>query len=386
MTPLRVALCFGTFPPERNGGSDFADRLACTLAERGNEVLVLTSAGFPREEHPREGMTVRREIVDWGFRGDLKAANDALEDAGSQLVHVLFPDSVLQDAYRLPVRLGSGRIPLVTSFFNLGLGRRSPLSLKLEALGLLARSRVLTTHDPTYLKALRRSFGWAKPVRWLPAGSNLRAERIDAAPAELRRSLGLEPDARWLVYFGQLDPTRGVEDLMRALALLRRDRDVRLLMLGSASRPGRYADVASASYLRHVLGLPDELAIDEAVHWSDYLPDVEVVRHLRAADLCVLPYRRNSIGRSALVAALAHGVPTVLSGSPEAIAPLRAGEHVAAVEPRRPELLAAVIARLLADDAERARLGASGQAAADLFSWPRIAGAAEEVYREALSA
>lgn len=385
MSRLRVALCFGTYPPERNGGSDFVDRLARALAARGIEVLVLTSTGSPEVEEPVPGVVVSRAIADWGARGDVARANALIADAGSQVVHVLFPDSVLQGAYRLPARLGAGRIPLVTTFWNLGLGRRSPLPVKLEALALLARSRVLTSHEPGYLAALQRGLGWAKPVRLLPVGNNLDAAADGTSPEALRVELGLDVAARWLAYFGQLDPTRGVEDLFEALVLLRRERDVRLLMIGSAGRPERYAEPRSAEYLRSALALPDRLGVADAVVWTDYLSDADAARHLRAADLCVLPYRRNSLGRSALAAALEYGVPTVLGGTAALVAPLRPGIHAEIVEPGRPDSLARTISGLLDDPTRCQQLAAGALSAASMFSWPRIAAAAEGIYREALA-
>jgi phosphoheptose isomerase len=53
------------------------------------------------------------------------------------------------------------------------------------------------------------------------------------------------------------------------------------------------------------------------------------------------------------------------------------------VPPRDPERLAAVLARLLADDDRRARLGAAGvRRARQLFDWERVAAATRDVYRE----
>ena len=121
----------------------------------------------------------------------------------------------------------------MTTFWNLGLGRRSPMSIRLEALALLGRSSVLSSHDPRYLGALTRIARRAKPVRWLPVGTNIAAE-ARRAPTAVRRELGLR-DTPLLGYFGQLDFTRGVEDLLEALAQMRRGgSDARLVMIGAA--------------------------------------------------------------------------------------------------------------------------------------------------------
>ncbi|HWX10336.1 MAG TPA: glycosyltransferase family 4 protein, partial [Gaiellaceae bacterium] len=356
---LRVAICFGTFPPHRNGGADFLARFASALAAAGCDVHVLTSAGDgPTAERLPSGVVVHRVIEDWTIRRarpSLRALRTLLESEQIELVHVVFPDSVVQGRYQLPALLGSRGVPLVTTFWNLGLGRRSPPAVRLTALALLLRSAALSSHDPGYLAALRRLAVGRKPVHWLPVGSNF--DHVGAR--ELRDGGPLR-----LGYFGQLDFTRGVDTLFEALARLGR-RDLRLVMLGSAGRPERYAeDSAAEAEFRRLLALPEQLGIGDLVEWTGFLDDDEVPDALASLDLCVLPYRRNSLGRSALAAALAAGVPVVLGGRPDRIAPLRPGEHVALVPPDDPGALAATIGRLLDDEAERARLADGARAAA----------------------
>lgn len=108
-----------------------------------------------------------------------------------------------------------------------------------------------------------------------------------------------------------------------------------------------------------------------------------MLRYLGAIDVCVLPYRRNSIGRSALVATLDAATPTVLAGTPEGIEPVRAGEHVVLVPPREPVALAAAVLALAGDEDERARLSTAAREVAPLFSWDAIAERAIAVYGRA---
>jgi len=375
---MRVAVVFGTYPPERNGGADFVARFAAALAGRGTEVLVLTSIGRgPEREAVSEGVTVHRAIEDWTLsengRGTLRRMNELLRSEGVDVVHVLFPDSVLQGRYQLPAAIGLRRQPLVTTFWNLGLGRRSPVSIKLEALALLGRSSVLTSHDPGYLSALQRIAGGVKPVRWLPVGTNIGLE-TRRSPNAVRRELGLR-EVPLLGYFGQLDFTRGVEDLFEALADMRRDgSDVRLIMIGAAD---------SARYEVY-LALAERLGLAEAVLWTPWLGPGQAAETLAAVDLCVLPYRRNSLGRSALAAALTLGVPTVLAGTEERIAPLVGGRDVELVPPGDPASLARTLQQLLDDEDARVRLREGASVAGRHFAWPRIAEAALSVYGEAI--
>jgi glycosyltransferase involved in cell wall biosynthesis len=373
MRGLSVGICFGTFPPERNGGSDFIARFAPALAAEGCAVHVVTSAGgAPAVEEVADNVTVHRIVDDWtwpGGRDSLRRVNATLRDVDAQLVHVFFSDSVIARRYQLPPLIGLGRQPLVTTFWNLGLGRRSPLPTRFTALGLLARSKVVSSHDPAYLAALRRLVAGRKPVEWLPVGSNF--DPVERAPHGGPVTIG---------FFGQLDFTRGVDTLFEAVARLGRP-DVRLVILGSAGRPERYGDDPEFARL---VALPEQLGIAAQVEWTGYLDDAEVPRRLAGLDLCVLPYRRNSLGRSALAAALTVGTPVVLAGRVDRIEPLVAGRDVALVPPDDPGALAAELARLIDDADARARLATGAAHAAQHFAWPRIAARALEIYREAL--
>jgi glycosyltransferase involved in cell wall biosynthesis len=369
MRRLRIAICFGTFPPERNGGSDFVARFSAALNESGSAVHVLTSRheSEPPEESV-QGVTVHRVVDDWTLargRPSLRRLNDLVRREGIDVVHALFPDSVLQAGYQLPAFIGLGRVPLVTTFWNLGLGRRSPVRLRLESLALLTRSRALTSHDPTYLGVLRKVAG-PRTVAWIPVGNNVgRAPRAGRSPGPFR-----------LAYFGQLDATRGAEELFEAVRRLRERHDVRLSMIGSGGRPERY----DAGELERYRRLPEELGIDALVDWTPYLPDEDVAALLASADLCVLPYRRNSLGRSALAAAFENGIPVVLAGTPAGIAPLRDGEHVALTPPGDAAALAARIAGLIEDPARLRALELGAEDAARFFSWPSIVAEATRVY------
>jgi glycosyltransferase involved in cell wall biosynthesis len=116
-----------------------------------------------------------------------------------------------------------------------------------------------------------------------------------------------------------------------------------------------------------------------------YVSDAELPAFFRRADVLVLPHRSVDVS-GVLFAGLAFGKAMVLSG----VGGFReiAEEHgvAALVPPEDPDALAAAIARLLSDDAERHGLEERAlAAAAGPFSWDRIAERTASLYEQVRS-
>lgn len=120
---------------------------------------------------------------------------------------------------------------------------------------------------------------------------------------EARDALGLGPDDRTVLAFGQLRPYKGVDFLVEAVrSLPAAERPVLLLA-------GRTSDEDRAT-IDALLG--DDL---RAVREHDHVADVEVQRWFRAADVAVFPYRR-VLNSGALHLAASFEVPSVLPDEP----------------------------------------------------------------------
>jgi len=137
------------------------------------------------------------------------------------------------------------------------------------------------------------------PAAYPAAG---RAERDAAAAA-----LGLDPDVPVVVFYGQLNPVKGVHVLLEAAR--RRRRPYQLVVAG------RYTDPSYAAVL-------DPLAAEaEDVTWLDHQEDVLPLLH--AADVVVLPSAREEAFGRVLIEAMSTGRPAVgsrIGGIPEVLA------------------------------------------------------------------
>jgi glycosyltransferase involved in cell wall biosynthesis len=249
---------------------------------------------------------------------------------------------------------------------------------------LLARGAdgVVATNDEDY----ERLRGWGvRNLRLIPIGSNI----ADCPPANYKREAwreahGVGPHTTLLAYFGFLSSTKGLDDLMRALAVLKGRGEYRLIMVGGglgASDPTNRATAQELDALGESLGVRDELI------WTGYLEPPGVSAALHGADMAVLPYSDGaSFRRGSLLAVLEHGLPVVTTNpttsSSTALPRLESGRNCLLVPAGDASALAEAVAAMAHNDALRARLGEGARRLAKAFDWGTIARAHRQLYSE----
>jgi glycosyltransferase involved in cell wall biosynthesis len=174
-----------------------------------------------------------------------------------------------------------------------------------------------------------------------------------------------------ILSFGVIRPYKGIDVLLRAFAAVE---GAELWIVG---RP-LGADLAELHRLAASAPGPVRML-------TRFVPDSEVPAIMRRADIVALPYR--DVDQSGvLYTALAFGKPIVASavgGFGEVIQGHGAGRLV---PPGDPQALAATLRELLAQPAERARLGEAALAAAQgQYSWESVARRTLDLYRQLLN-
>ena len=166
-------------------------------------------------------------------------------------------------------------------------------------------------------------------------------------------------------------PMKGARVLLEAVAKLRTERDVELVVVG---RPKADGPVARAV---------DELDIADAVSFVTGLPDPALAELFGSAEVAVVPSLYEGFSIPA-VEAMACGTPLVASRGgalPEVV-----GDCGVLVEPGNPSDLAGALGALLDDPARRRALGLAGrQRVLNLFTWRAMAAATAEVYADVVA-
>jgi glycosyltransferase involved in cell wall biosynthesis len=170
-------------------------------------------------------------------------------------------------------------------------------------------------------------------------------------------------------------PLKGLEDLLGAVAKLRVERDVELIVVGSPKRGGPAERAV------------DRLGLHDTVTFRSGLPTAELAALMGSAEVVVVPSHYEGFSLPA-VEAMACATPlvvTIAGALPEVTGP--DGLAALHVPPGDPEALAAAVGRLLDDPAARERLGTAGrQRVLDDFTWRRTAQRTADWYAEAIEA
>jgi MMP alpha-(1->4)-mannosyltransferase len=178
-----------------------------------------------------------------------------------------------------------------------------------------------------------------------------------------------------LIYVGTTeDKKKGFLFMIQALAILRKTRDVRLIVVDKPLE-----DLWSAP------DLVDRYHVVDAVEFTGRLSYEQLAERYCSAEIAVVASTYEGFGLPA-VEAMASGVPVVSTdgGSlPEVVADGQTGIVVPA---RDPEAMAKAIARLMDDPDLRERMGKAGQEWVEKrFTWRRAAEDTVAVYREAIA-
>ena len=203
-------------------------------------------------------------------------------------------------------------------------------------------------------------------VRVVPLGTDPVFFRPGLDTAGVRQRYGLPADGRWLMTVARLVRHKGIDTVLRAMAIL------------ADSAPDlRYAVVGAGERLDELRALAGELGVADRVHFLTDVPDADLPALYNVADVYVQVSRRAENGVEgfgiAIVEASACGVPVVAGrsgGMPDAV---REGATGVLVDSESDAAVAAALRRLLDEPGHARMLGAGGRSAVESFyNWDRV--------------
>ncbi|WP_218671717.1 glycosyltransferase family 4 protein [Microbispora sp. GKU 823] len=294
---------------------------------------------------------------------------------GADLVHA----HLGEDLAVVPLALraaGHARVPFVlTVHCSPGhtVSGRTPRALVLRHLGGALERRGTARADAVIVLTSR--------MRDVLVGGGVPAGRVHVIPSGIApvftRPAGPGPlldgvPVPRVLYVGRLHEQKGVDVLLRALALLG-DPPVDLLVVGDGPRARRLRELA------------ERLGVAARVHLRGFVPQEDIPGVLGGGDPLVLPSRYEELG-TVLIEAMHAGNPIVatrVGGIPDLV---EDGVTGLLVPPGRPEALAAAIRRLLDDPAEAKEMAANARRRVAELHWDTLVHRVHAVYGEVLRA
>ncbi len=188
-----------------------------------------------------------------------------------------------------------------------------------------------------------------------------------------RRAVGLG-DHPVLLFVGRLQPLKGAEVAIEALAALGREDAVLLIVGGASGRDGDHE-------VERIHGLVDRLGLHDRVRFVPPQQHHILSTYYRAADVVLVPSRSESFGLVALEAA-ACGTPVVASAVGGLLTIVDDGSTGFLVADRSPEQFAGYTAKLLDDPGLAAGFAERAARKGRQYTWSLAAARLRRVYAD----
>ncbi len=409
---MKVIFLTGEYPPMQGGIADHTAHLSAQMAHLGVESLILTSHRWEKEakqidnNHPGHigsNASVFPVLPNWS-RHCWPGVSRFLEEHQPDILHIQYQAAAFDLGgwiNWLPWYLKkrhAGPTKIVTTFHDLRIPYIFPKAGRFRwksVLALAHYSDAVICTDRENVETLQHAKGHhdtsktsyqsgnGPMLTHIPLGNNVEPQPpADYDRAEWRARYNATDDTLLLAYFGFLNQSKGGEELVESLALLRKQGiDAHLLLIGGDVG---HVDPTNVAYAQKVDALVDQHNLADFVHRTGYVEEAEVSANLLAADAVVMPYRDGvSFRRTTLIAALRHGCPIVSTfpSNPRLIPEIEPGENMLLAPPQNAEALAQTIAKIAEDSALRKKLSEGSIQLGSLFEWDRIASSTAALYQ-----
>ncbi len=375
---------------DTGGMNVYVREVAAELARRGHSVDIYTKAHQPEHGPPINlGRNVRIIHLDTGADEDMPKL--AIYDYIHKLTEVAenfrkynqLQYDLIHSHYWLSGLIGQQlqslwQMPQAVMFHtlgaiknNLGIGEPEP-DLRIESEREVIRScQRIVASTPGELQNLVKLYdATPEKIAVIPCGVNLNLfQPVDRKLA--RSELGLDHQ-KLILFVGRMDPLKGLEQLLMALAHMDGEKPPMLLIVGG--------DGQSRSQMKAALEMVGRLHIEERVKFFGSVAQSRLPLFYSAADVCAIPSYYESFGMVALES-LACGTPIVATDVGGMKNIVRNSEMGRIVNDNSPTNLAAEISVLIDLPKDASTVKARQDNIAD-FSWTAIADKVlQEYYR-----
>ncbi len=202
---------------------------------------------------------------------------------------------------------------------------------------------------------------------------------------EAKKQIGVPPDDNMILFVGRIQPLKGIDTLIRALAVVKRRepklaKNLCVSIIGGASQPDSEIEQQEFEKLNT---LQSELGIADLVTFLGAKDQDTLVYYYGAAEMVVMPSHYESFGMVA-IEAMACGTPVIASDVGGLSFSIEDGFNGYLVPGQDPQALARKIILLLKYRRLREQLSEQAQVWVKRYSWVNIADEMEDVFERTL--
>lgn len=284
-------------------------------------------------------------------------------------------------------------VPVVHMFHTLGMMKQRVARDKSEADGdyrLQGEQKVLRLADrviaatPAELAQLQWLYqADVGHVEVIPPGVDL-THFYPILPEEAKEFIGVPPCDRMLLFVGRIEPLKGLDTLIEAIAIMRRegfeDCPICLSIIGGDPQ---VSDEEMSAEMTRLQEMREDLDLEDMVTFLGKRSQDTLPYYYSASEAVVMPSHYESFGMVALEA-MACGTPVVASQVGGLAFLVQDGVTGFTVPVDEPRALADCLKELIKNPALRQRMGRQAAEVAQRYGWDTIAGRILQVYEEVI--
>jgi D-inositol-3-phosphate glycosyltransferase len=215
-------------------------------------------------------------------------------------------------------------------------------------------------------------------IKIIPPGVD-RSHFYPIPPDEARAFIGLNPDARIVLFVGRIEPLKGIDTLIQAMSCMKFRQVMEHVHLAIIGGDPDVSKEQMSTEMARLQKLCDELGLEHMVLFLGKRAQETLPYYYSAAEVLVMPSHYESFGMVALEA-MACGTPVIASqvgGLAYLVQDGVTGYHV---PDQDPEALCGKLLEVLGDQEKRKQMGLQAAEYTREFAWSVIADQMVKIY------
>lgn len=315
----RLVMISGDFPPRISGVGDYAFHVASTAAKIGADVTVITTKSLNKSASDIYGALDVRPVMDvWQFSEAKRIFTILKESDENTFVNIQY--GCLAYGRQLMINFLPALIRLLYTKAKIiltihGFWEQS-LFFRLRAFPMLRAAHGVIYVDRLNKGLMKKYSGLDESrLRFVPIAGNIPPIPFTEEQRNIwRQELGLSKEDIAVAFFGGIIRSKGFDYLVKAIHNIKLKHSITLVLLAI----GGFLNLENNKpYKDEVINYIKTNGLENSIRFFENAESALVSKCLHSSDIAVYPFL-NGVGENSgsMLAALAHGLPTIITSGP----------------------------------------------------------------------